>query len=56
VNTSNTLLRFAAGVVAVVVALRVAIDLLRPIAPWLLAAALIIAIVAFARWWRANRW
>jgi len=56
VNTSNTLLRFAVGVVAVVVALRVAIDLLRPIAPWLFAAGLLVAVVAVARWWRTNRW
>lgn len=55
-NGSNPLLRFAAGLVAVVVALQVAVDVLRPIAPWLLLVGLLVAVVLFVRWWRLNRW
>jgi hypothetical protein len=56
VNGSNTLLRFAVGVVAVVVALRLAVELLEPIAVWLVTAAALVLVVLVARWWQRNRW
>ncbi len=55
-NTSNPLLRFAAGLLAVVIALRLAVDLIRPIAGWLVAGLLVIGLVLLVRWWRLNRW
>ena len=56
VNTSNPLLRFAVGVLAVVVALRLAVDLIRPVAGWLVAGVLLFGLVVLVRWWRLNRW
>lgn len=55
-NTSDPLLRFAAGVLAIVIALRLAIDLIRPIAGWLVAGLVLVGLVVVVRWWRANRW
>jgi len=56
VNASNALLRFALGLVAVLVALRLAIDVIRPIAGWLVAGLLLAGVLVLVRWWRLNRW
>ena len=55
-NASNPLLRFAVGVLAVVIALRLAIDLIRPIVGWLVACLVLVGLVVLVRWWRVNRW
>ena len=51
----NPWLRFLAGVVAVALAIRVTIDLLRPVLGYLVAAIVIAGVVVAIRWWH-SRW
>lgn len=51
----NPWLRFLAGVVAVAVAIRVTIDLLRPVIGYLIALTVIVGFFVVLRW-RNNRW
>ena len=55
-NPSSPWLRAIVGIVAVAVAIRLAVDLLRPIAGFLLAAVAIAGVIVAIRWWRNNRW
>jgi hypothetical protein len=55
VNPQNPWLRFLAGVVAVAVAIRVTIDLLRPVLGYLIALLVIAGFFVVLRWWN-NRW
>ena len=48
--------RFLFGIVAVAVAIRVTIDLLRPVLGYLIAAVTIAGIVIAISWWQRNRW
>jgi hypothetical protein len=56
VNGSNPLLRLAAGIVAVAIALRVAVELISPVMGFLIGAVAIVGVVLMVRWWRNNRW
>lgn len=47
--------RFVAGLVAIALAIRVSIDLLRPVLGYLIALAVIAGILVAIRWW-SNRW
>ena len=51
----NAYVRFLATIVATALAIRVVIDLLRPVLGYLLAAIVIAGLVVAIRWWR-NRW
>lgn len=55
-NPQNPWLRFLGGVVGVAVAIRVTIDLLRPVLGYLVAAVVIAGLIVAIRWWRSNRW
>jgi len=55
-NSSSLWLRFMVGIVAVAVAVRLVVDLLRPVFGFLLAAVVVGGLVALVRWWRNNRW
>jgi hypothetical protein len=48
-------LRFFAGIVAVAVAIRVSIDLIRPVLGYLIAIVVILGFLVAVRWW-SNRW
>jgi len=39
-----------------VVALRLAVELLEPIAAWLITAAALVLVVFVVRWWQRNNW
>ena len=54
-NPSNPWLRFFAGIVAVAVAIRLTFELLAPVAPYLLAALIVFAVVRLVSWYR-GRW
>lgn len=54
-NPQNPWLRFFAGVVAVALAIRVSIDLLRPVLGYLIALTVIVGFFVVLRWWN-NRW
>jgi hypothetical protein len=56
VTPSNPWLRLIVGIVCVAVAIRVVVDLLRPIAGFLLAVIVLTGLVIAAHWWRNNRW
>ncbi len=55
-NTSSPWMRFFAGIVAAAVAIRVAVELIAPVLPYVVGAIAIYGIVVLARWWRDNRW
>jgi len=55
VNPSSPYLRFLAGIVATVVAIRLVVELLRPVLPWLVAATVVFGVVRAVGWWR-GRW
>ncbi len=55
-NGHNPVMRAAATVVAVAVALRLAVELIEPVAGFLIGAIALIGIVLLVRWWQANRW
>ena len=55
-NTSNPWLRLAAGIVAVAIALRVAVELITPVLGFLIGAIALVGVLLLVRWWRANRW
>ncbi len=55
-NTSSPWLRFLAGIVAAAVAIRLTVELLRPVIPYLVVAIAIFGVVQLVRWWRNNRW
>jgi hypothetical protein len=48
-------MRFLAGIVATVVAIRLVAELLRPVLPVLVVATVVFAIVRVVGWWR-GRW
>jgi hypothetical protein len=54
-NPSNPYMRFLAGVVATVVAIRLAVELLQPVLPVLAAATVVFGAVRVVGWWR-GRW
>ena len=54
-NPSDPWLRFFAGIVAVAVAIRLTVELLRPVLPALAAATVVFAAVRMVAWWR-GRW
>jgi hypothetical protein len=55
-NPERLWFRLFAGIVVAAVAIRVAVDLIRPIAGFLIAAIALVGAVVLARWWRNNRW
>lgn len=55
-NGSNRLLQIAAGIVAVAIALRLTVELIAPVAGFLVAAIVGIGVIVAVRWWRDNRW
>ena len=54
-NPSNPWLRFFFGIVAVAVAIRLTVELLRPVLPALAVATVVFAAVRVVGWWR-GRW
>jgi hypothetical protein len=52
---SNPWLRFFAGLVAAAVAIRVIVELLEPVLPFLIGAMVLIGVLQIHRWWH-NRW
>jgi hypothetical protein len=55
VNTSSPWVRFVVAIVGVALAIRVAIDLVRPVFVYVLAAMAVVGTVVMVRWW-CNRW
>ena len=55
-NGSSAWLRALIAIVAVAIALQLVVDLIRPIAGYLLVAIAIAGVIAAIRWWRNNRW
>jgi hypothetical protein len=55
VNPSNPYVRFLAGIVAIAVAIRLVVELLRPVLPVLVVATVVFAVVRMVSWWR-GRW
>jgi hypothetical protein len=55
-NPSNPWFRLLVGIVATAIAIRLALDLIRPVFGLLLAVIAIAGAVAAIRWWRNNRW
>jgi hypothetical protein len=53
---SNPWLRFFAGIVCAAIAIRVALDLIRPVLGVLAAVLAMAGVVIAVRWWRNNRW
>jgi hypothetical protein len=53
---SNPWLRFFVGLVVAAIAIRVTVELIRPVLGFLITAIVIVGLVIVARWWRANRW
>ena len=49
-------IRFFAGIVAAAIAIRLVIDLLRPVLGYLIAAIVIAGLIVLVRWWRSSRW
>jgi hypothetical protein len=43
-------------VIAAAVAIRIAVELIRPVFGFLLAALAVAGLVVLVRWWRNNRW
>ena len=54
-NPSSPWLRFLAGIVVTAIAIRVAIEMIEPVLPFLIAAVAIAGVIVLVRWWR-NRW
>ena len=54
-NPSSPYLRFLVGIVATVVAIRVIVELLRPVLPVLVVGVVVFGIVRAVSWWR-GRW
>ncbi len=55
-NLQSPWMRFLIAIVGTALAIRLAIDLIAPVAGYLLAALAIAGVVIAARWWRDNRW
>lgn len=55
-NGSNPWLRFAGGIIAIAIAVRLAVELITPILGFLIGAIAVIGLLVILRWWRANRW
>ncbi|HEX3454622.1 MAG TPA: hypothetical protein VHS03_08355 [Gaiellaceae bacterium] len=53
---SNPWLRFFVGIVCAAIAIRVAIDVIRPVFGLLLVALALVGAVLLVRWWRNGRW
>ena len=54
-NLNNPHIHFLAGIVATAVAIRLVIELLMPVLPWLIVATVVFAGVRVFGWWR-GRW
>jgi hypothetical protein len=54
-NLNNPYMRFLAGIVAAVVAIRLVVELLRPVLPVLAVATVVFGVVRVVGWWR-RRW
>ncbi len=54
-NPSNPWLRFVFGIVAVAVAIRLTVELLRPVLPLLAVATVALGALRVVGWWR-GRW
>ena len=52
---SNPWLRFFVGLVAAAIAVRVAVELIRPVLGFLVGAIVVVGLALLVRWWR-NRW
>jgi hypothetical protein len=52
---SNIWLRFCVGLVAAAIAMRVAVELIRPVLGFLVGAIVVVGLALVVRWWR-NRW
>jgi hypothetical protein len=55
-NPSNPWLRFFAGMLGAAIAIRLTVELLRPIFPFLVGALTVAAALIVWRWWRNSRW
>ena len=55
-SPSSPWVRLLAGLVAIAIALRLVVDLLRPVAGCLLVGMAIAGVVLLVRWWRNDRW
>ena len=53
---SSPWLRFLAAIVFAAIAIRVTVELIRPVLGLLLAAVVIAGLLIVIRWWRNNRW
>ncbi len=53
---SSPWFRFFAGIVAAAVAIRIAIELITPVLPYLVGAITLYGLLLLVRWWRHNRW
>jgi hypothetical protein len=50
------LIRFFVAIVAAALAIRLVVDLLKPIVPILVLLIVAFSLVQIIRWWRLNRW
>jgi hypothetical protein len=53
---SSPWVRFFAGIVCAAIAIRVALDLIRPVLGVLVVVLAIAGVIVVVRWWRNNRW
>jgi hypothetical protein len=55
-NPTNPWFRLFAGILAAAIALRLAVEILRPTLPFLIVAAALVGGVQIVRWWRGSGW
>jgi hypothetical protein len=55
VSPTDPWVRFLLGLLAVAITLRLIVELLRPVVPFLLAAIAVIGAICLIQWWRNNR-
>jgi len=54
-NPESPWLRFLVGLVIAAIAIRIVVDLIRPILPYLAGVIMLVGTLQLARWWR-DRW
>jgi hypothetical protein len=54
-NPESPWFRFIVGLVMAAIAIRIVVDLIRPILPYLAGGILLVGALQLARWWR-DRW
>lgn len=53
---SNPWLRLFVGIVSAAIAIRIAVELIRPVLGFLIGAIALAGLLLAVRWWRQNRW